>query len=147
MTIQITAVTKSNVRQVADLQHDLWPEHPLLDLIVAAQTAVRQAKSHYWLAMDGTQAVGFCEVTLRHDYVEGADTSPTGYLEGIYVLPDRRQQGIGTQLVNEAARWLRSQRVSSMGSDVAMDNTVSQEFHQALGFKEVNRLVHYLRKN
>ncbi|ERL64540.1 AacA7 [Schleiferilactobacillus shenzhenensis LY-73] len=140
-------VTKSNVRQVADLQHALWPEHPLLDLIVAAQTAVQAAKSHYWLAMDGQKAVGFCEVTLRRDYVEGSDTSPTGYLEGIYVLPDYRRQGIGTELVNAAAHWLRTQRVSAMGSDVALDNTVSQAFHEALGFEETARLVHYLRKN
>lgn len=147
MAIQIMTVTKSNVRQVADLQHALWPEHALLDLIVAAQTAVQAAKSHYWLAMDGQKAVGFCEVTLRRDYVEGSDTSPTGYLEGIYVLPNYRRQGIGTELVNAAAHWLRTQRVAAMGSDVALDNTVSQAFHEALGFEETARLVHYLRKN
>ena len=30
--------------------------------------------------------VGFAQCGLRHDYVEGTDSSPVGYLEGIFVL-------------------------------------------------------------
>ncbi|MCI1891641.1 MAG: GNAT family N-acetyltransferase [Schleiferilactobacillus harbinensis] len=142
---QITKVTPANVRALAALQHDLWPDDELLDLLVADQAALRQERSHYWLAMHNGQAVGFCEVTLRQDYVEGSTVTPTGYLEGIYVAPALRQQGIGRQLVGTATSWLQSTGITAMGSDVALTNTVSQHFHKALGFQEVNRLVHYLK--
>jgi len=45
--------------------------------------------------------VGFVEVSLR-PYAEGCDTRPVGYLEGGYVAPEWRGQGIGRALVEAA---------------------------------------------
>ena len=37
---------------------------------------------------------GFAQCQLRHDYVEGTDSSPVGYLEGIFVTERYRHKGI-----------------------------------------------------
>lgn len=31
------------------------------------------------------KALVFANIALRHDYVEGTETSPVGYLEGVYL--------------------------------------------------------------
>lgn len=45
--------------------------------------------------------MGFVEASLR-PYAEGCDTRPVGYLEGGYVAPEWRGQGIGRALVEAA---------------------------------------------
>ncbi len=37
--------------------------------------------------------IGFAQCGLRHDYVEGAITSPVGYLERIFIREEYRKNG------------------------------------------------------
>ena len=39
------------------------------------------------------RGVGYAEVSLRSDFVNGCETSPVTFLEGIYVRPEFRRQG------------------------------------------------------
>lgn len=41
-----------------------------------------------------SQAVAFADAALRHDYVNGCESSPVVYLEGIYVQPASRRRGL-----------------------------------------------------
>jgi len=85
---------------------------------------------------------GFVEASIR-PHVDGCFTRPVGYVEGWYVDPDVRRQGIGRKLVEAAERWATIQGCKEMASDAHLWNTVSHESHKALGFKEGNRLVHF----
>lgn len=87
---------------------------------------------------------GFLEASLR-PFVDGCKTRPVGYVEGWFVDPDMRQQGIGRRLVTAAERWAAAQGCKEMASDAHLENTVSLAAHQALGFEESSRAVH-LRK-
>lgn len=88
---------------------------------------------------------GLVEVALRTDYVNGTDSSPVGFLEGLYVDPAFRQQGIARLLVKTAEQWVCEQGCTEMASDALLDNTDSHAMHQALGFEETERVV-YFRK-
>ncbi|EBL5154416.1 GNAT family N-acetyltransferase [Salmonella enterica subsp. enterica serovar Dublin] len=44
-------------------------------------------------------AIGFADASIRHDYVNGCDSSPVAFLEGIFVLPSFRQRGVAKQLI------------------------------------------------
>jgi aminoglycoside 6'-N-acetyltransferase I len=90
--------------------------------------------------LPGEGLVGFAEVGLR-GYAEGCLSSPVGYLEGIFVVPTRRGQGVGRALVEVAERWARMSGCSEMASDRELDNEPSGAFHQALGYEEVERIV------
>jgi aminoglycoside 6'-N-acetyltransferase I len=87
---------------------------------------------------------GFIEVGLRN-YADGCDTSPVGYVEGWYVDPDLRQQGVGAALVRAGEEWARAQGCTEMASDCLLDNEVSLRAHQALGYEEAERLIHFRR--
>ena len=88
---------------------------------------------------DGTLS-GFLEVALRSG-ADGCDSTPVGYIEGWYVDPDVRRQGIGRALVEAAESWARSKGCRQMASDAELWNEVSHRAHVALGYQETARLM------
>ena len=95
--------------------------------------------------LESGAVVGFLEVNLR-DYAEGAESSPVGYLEGLYVSSEYRRQGIGAALVRAGEQWAWSRGCSEIASDAQIDNTVSIEMHKSLGYREIERQVCFLKK-
>lgn len=129
------------------LRAALWPDCPghlhakeISDLLADAGENV------CFLAWSvGGEAVGFVEVSLRRD-APGCTTGPVGYLEGWYVSPGWRRQGVGTALVEAAESWARSRAAREMASDTQVDNTTSWLSHRQLGYQEVERAVHFCKR-
>lgn len=96
------------------------------------------------IARDGSgHAVGFAEASLRRDYVNGCETTPVAFLEGIYVVPEARGRGVAKALVAAVEDWARASGVCELGSDAAPDNMASLKMHHALGFEETQRVVFF----
>lgn len=103
-------------------------------------------KSVVFLKVTGDNGLcGFAEASLRYDYVNGCESSPVAFLEGIFVHPDFQGCGIGRQLLMSVKSWALDRRVTELASDAHIDNVASQAFHRALGFEETDRVV-YFRK-
>jgi len=96
------------------------------------------------LYRDGAEAVGFAEVSVR-DYVDGCTTQPVGYLEGIFILPEFRRKGFARALVQRAESWSQSKGCREFGSDTKLDDNASIAFHNAVGFRETDRQVVFLK--
>lgn len=95
------------------------------------------------LAFDETDTpIGFAEISER-SVVDGCGHDPAAYLEGWYVDENRRGKGVGAQMIKAAADWARASGYEFMGSDVELDNEVSQKAHQALGFESCGEVVRY----
>lgn len=94
-----------------------------------------------FLAFRQEEAIGFAQCQLRHDYVEGCETSPVGYLEGIFVDESHRHQGIARALLSACEAWVRRVGCTEFASDCELDNAGSLRFHQAMGFTEANRII------
>jgi aminoglycoside 6'-N-acetyltransferase I len=93
----------------------------------------------------GSEVLGFAEVSRRL-YAEGCETSPVGFLEGWYVVADRRRQGIGRALVAAGEAWARALGCREFASDAVAENHVSASAHRALGFDEVE-VIRCFRKD
>lgn len=92
------------------------------------------------VAADGAhQLIGFAELSVRA-YAEGCHSDRVAYLEGWYVVPDARNQGIGRALLAAAEAWGRSQGCVELASDAELTNDTSAAAHRALGFVEVARV-------
>jgi len=92
------------------------------------------------LAIDESgNPIGFAELSIRR-YAEGCDTDHVGYLEGWYVVPMARRQGVGRALVLAAEQWARSKGCTEFASDAFLDNDVSAAAHRALGFTETAQI-------
>ena len=89
---------------------------------------------------------GFAQCGLRYDYVEGTHSSPVGYLEGIYVVPEHRGAGCGSRLLEACEDWAAAAGCSEFASDCEMDNTQSLQFHLHTGFSEANRIICFAKK-
>ena len=88
------------------------------------------------LAFDPSGApVGFAELSIR-PYAEDCVTDRVAYLEGWYVVPSARRQGVGRALVVAAEEWGRAQGCTEFASDALLDNDTSAVAHRALGFDE-----------
>ena len=83
--------------------------------------------------------LGFVELSIR-PYAEDCLTDRVAYLEGWYVVPGARRQGVGRALVTAAENWGRAQGCTEFGSDALLDNAVSAAAHKALGFEETVQL-------
>lgn len=91
------------------------------------------------------QIVGFAEISIRRDHVEGTSSAPVPYLEGWYVIPARRRQGVGRALIRGAEEWAWAAGFRELASDAESDNQESIRAHLDLGFREVGRSVHFVR--
>ena len=122
----------------------LWPEadETLDDL----RAQLQRDDAATWLAFDpDDRAIAFAEASLRRDYVNGTESSPVGFLEGLYVVEARRRSGVGRALVAAVEGWTRGQGCSELASDALIDNLPSHAAHAAYGFEETERVV-YFRK-
>ncbi len=89
--------------------------------------------------------MGFAEASIRRDHVNGCETSPAGFLEGIYVTENARRQGVARQMAAAVADWAREHGCRELASDAAIDNDASHRMHEALRFSETQRVVYFRR--
>ncbi|MGF6256302.1 aminoglycoside 6'-N-acetyltransferase [Ensifer sp. LBL] len=125
----------------------LWPDTPAADHRAEVESCLAEGDRYasFLCEDEAGVAAGFAEASIRHDYVNGCETAPVGFLEGIYVLPAYRRRGVARALITAVERWATSRGCQELASDTATDNLRSQSLHMALGFEETERVV-YFRK-
>lgn len=129
------------------LRMALWPASTAEHLQEMQELCAQPARYAQFLAYSALgEPQGFAEVALRTDYVNGTESSPVGFLEGLYVDPAFRRQGIAAVLVDTAERWIREQGCTEMASDALLENTSSHAMHRALGFEETERVVCFRKR-
>jgi aminoglycoside 6'-N-acetyltransferase I len=129
-----------------DMRNALWP-HSGLDRHRSDIDETLEHRNHtqaFIARIDGI-AAGFAEASLRTDYVNGCETSPVAFLEGIYVVPHQRRRGVAARLVGTIEDWARTQGCREFASDADLSNRDSHAMHLSLGFLETQRVV-YFRK-
>lgn len=131
-----------------DLRTALWPHSSReAHLSEMARWCADQDRYAAFIAREASgQAVGFAEASIRFDYVNGTDTSPVGFLEGLFVSPGYRHQGIAGALVFAVERWVASSGCRELASDVAIGNIDSLTVHKSLGFEETERVVFFRKR-
>ncbi|MER2063044.1 MAG: aminoglycoside 6'-N-acetyltransferase [Alkalibacterium sp.] len=142
---KIKKANDHHIEQISELAHLLWPEENLDVLKKEMAHFHLDSTAELFVCEQDEEILGFAHVQLRYDYVEGTRSSPVGYLEGIYVRKSFRHLGIGRQLVEVCEDWSRFMNASEFASDVELTNTHSAEFHESLGFKEMNRIICYTK--
>lgn len=86
------------------------------------------------LALLADDAAGFALVTLRPAiWYDG----PVAQLEELYVVPPRRDQGIGTALLAEARRLVRERGAPEMHINVDEVDADTRRFYERHGFVNI----------
>ena len=69
----------ADVSSLATLAQKLWPKHTVDTLEKEIQEAITKPNVTFFLAFTENQPIAFAQCQLRHDYVEGTNSSPVGY--------------------------------------------------------------------
>ena len=130
-----------------DLRLALWPDATADEHRGYMAISLAQPERYLQLMVydDRRQPLGFIEGSIRSDYVNGTESSPVGFIEGVYVVPSRRRKGVARQLYAAIADWARARGCRELASDALVDNEVSQRAHRSLGFRETERVVYFTK--
>ncbi|QAA33477.1 aminoglycoside 6'-N-acetyltransferase [Clostridium manihotivorum] len=142
----IKKATITDSISVAELANLLWPHHEIDELDEEFKQLICSENAACFVYYDETVPVGFAQCELRRDYVEGTESIPVGYLEGIYVRSEYRMKGIAKELLFHCEQWAKSLGCSEFASDCELHNTESFKFHLNAGFEEANRIICFTKK-
>lgn len=141
MNLTIYKAKKEDALTVAGLAIQMWEDNVLEELALELAEIIGSSEAVVFLGTVNGNAIGFAQCQLRHDYVEGTETSPVGYLEGIFIEENYRKQGYAKQLLAACENWAKEQGCTEFASDCELENTESLKFHLSLGFEEANRVI------
>jgi aminoglycoside 6'-N-acetyltransferase I len=147
--VLIRPARPADLESLADLLFALWPEssreehHQELVATLAGHNPSTLPLTYFVAEASDRMIVGFLEAGLR-SHADCCDTAhAVGYIEGWFVDESYRRQGVGRQLLAAAENWARGHGCREMASDAYIDNHLSQQAHESLGYEPVSRSVLY----
>lgn len=126
---------------LANMAKNIWNNENINELEEEFIEMANNKDESTFIKFIDNEPVGFANVGLRYDYVEGTETSPVGYLEGIYVEEEFRRRGFAGDLVKFCEKWSKEKGCQEFASDCLLENEESYKFHLAIGFMEANRII------
>lgn len=137
----IYKATKDDIDILVSLAIVMWSEHTLDDLKNEFLAIIERNDAVFYILTQEEQPIGFAQCQLRYDYVEGTESSPVGYLEGIFIQEEYRNNGYAKTLLQECEKWALEKECKEFASDCELSNDVSLMFHLNMGFTEANRII------
>ena len=137
----IRKTAEANRASLAKLAAKLWESHSEEELSAEISGLLMLPDAAFFLTEEDRQPVKVAQCQLRHDYVEGMDSSPAGYPEGIFTEEAVRGKGIAAALLVRYESWAKEKGCTEFASDCELLNETGIRFHKALDFSEANRIV------
>ena len=131
---------------VAQLAAQLWTSQTTEEFKEEFDVLLDRSDAAVFLCLAEDKPVGFAQCQLRYDYVEGTETSPVGYLEGVFVEEEYRNQGYAAKLLAACEQWAKDKGCTECASDCELENTQSFAFHLRCGFQEAYRIICFTKK-
>lgn len=128
-----------------EMRRQLWPRLDFHEHQTEVKSLVAEpARFTAFLALSSEgRTIGFAETSLRRDYVNGCESSPVAFLEGIFVIPEFRRIGVAKRLLEVVEHWGQLRGCTELASDVDIDNIVSHQMHYSFGFEETERVIYF----
>ena len=137
----VRKATNDDGRILANMAVRMWDRHTIDELEMEFTETLNDAKAAFFIKYVDGLPIGFAQCGLRCDYVEGTESSPVGYLEGVFVEEAYRKIGYAKELLRACEQWAKEQNCREFASDCELDNLASLKFHLAMGFEEANRII------
>jgi aminoglycoside 6'-N-acetyltransferase I len=142
----IITATENHLDDILEMGIDLWKDAYSKDeMRKFFQDALISDNYKVLLYLSDNMTAGFIFLSIRTDYVEGSNSSPVGYIEGLYVKPGFRKSGAAKKLLSEGEKWVKEKGCEQIGSDTWIENQTGIDFHIQSGFKEAGRLVTFIK--
>lgn len=146
MKVIIKKAAAEDAKAVAGLAIKMWESNTIEGLTEEFYDSIKEGSCVVYLALLDDLTIGFAQCGLRHDYVEGTESSPVGYLEGIFVAEEYRNRGVAKDMLEACHKWAKEQGCTEFASDCELVNEDSLKFHLRMGFEEANRIICFTKK-
>ena len=130
-----------DIMTLAGFAMKLWTGHSFTEMANKFKKLISCDHAVCFIQYVDGKAIGFAQCQLRNDYVEGTDSSPVGYLEGIFIEDAYRKHGYAKELLKACEAWAKGKHCAEFASDCELENDDSLRFHMAMGFEEANRII------
>ncbi|RRJ86054.1 GNAT family N-acetyltransferase [Gulosibacter macacae] len=144
MAIPEDATVVASLLFAFNQEFDTWV--PPIDVLEGRFTLLLQRADVLVLLADDPEPVGFALVTTRPSpYYDG----PVATLDELYVTPARRDQGLGTELIDHLIREARARNIGEVQINVDEDDLDTRRFYEERGFtnhENGERMLCYLRE-
>ena len=142
----VRKATTADSRILAEMAVQMWDSHTIDELETEFTETFNDKHIAFFIKYVHNLPVGFAQCGLRTDYVEGTESSPVGYLEGIFVKEDFRNNGYAKEMLSACEAWAKSMGCTEFASDCELSNIGSFKFHIAMGFEEANRIICFKKR-
>ena len=142
----IRKAAKTDMVSVAEMAVMMWDSHSVEELKGEFEQEIENKDCVMYIYCIDNIPIGFAQCGLRHDYVEGTESRPVGYLEGIYVREEYRNRGYARELLEKKKKWAKQKGCSEYASDCELNNDASLQFHMRVGFTEANRIICFTKR-
>lgn len=142
----IIKTDKTTLQEWAKLSYMLFRDHHTFeDMFENCKKLLQNKRETGFLYEIDDNFVGFINISIRNDYVNGTNSSPVAFVEAIYVIEECRGKGIARELLKVAEIFARENGCTQLASDCLITNTVSEKFHKSCGFEETERVIYFVK--
>lgn len=138
-------LSEQSIPQLVELFTELWPDCDRNEERAACYAMLPSETETCFLLKSEDTYFAFVHVSIRTDYVEGAESDRVAYIEGLYIREPFRKHGAGQLLIKAAENWARQNNCTELASDTESTNTGAIAFHLKAGFTEANRIVCFIK--
>jgi len=146
--MNIREAVLTDIPEWARMRDLLWPgnqddQEPEIEAYIeGTSTDIVQA---FVIEDEAQNFAGFIELNIRN-FAEGSRQPEVPYVEAWYIDEVHRGKGYGTKLMAKAETWALGRGYRELASDAVLDNHRSIAAHGKVGFKEVERVVCFLKQ-
>ena len=143
----IRAAHRHDLPAWSGLRTALWPntgDGHLAELRAYFAGASTDIVEAFVVEIGQGRLAGVLEMNIRN-FAEGSRSPQRLYVEGWFICEAYRGMGLGKALIARAKQWAIERGYHELASDTEVDNTHSIALHKALGFRETERIVCFLK--
>jgi len=154
--MEIREADIGNLEHWANLRHALWCQDQIASLRTEAERILTSPDQTAFLLLGlSAEVVGFAEVTIyygasgpytREITSHAGSEGSYAHLEGWYVAPQFRGQGLGQKLISSVEQWCRLRNVGVLTSDTSPSYPSSPNAHKRAGFKKIHEFTIFMKE-
>lgn len=140
--MKIFEASEADIEAWLELRQDLWPGPDEEHLTEMRDILSSDSQIAFLMADPENKAIGLIEGAV---YLKSPQ--PYGYVEGWFILPEYRRQGLGGQLLGRLEEWILHQGIAlSLSDTIPEEYPLSPKAHAKYGYRKFRTMQIFIKE-